>query len=248
MNGTEGAAPLLTVAIGLAAFLYSAVGHGGASAYLAVLALAGTSAAVMRPTALLLNVLVAGIGVVQFTRAGHLRWALVWPFLVTAIPMAYVGGRLALPEAYYRPLIGLVLCLAAVRFVVTLRTEDVPRTTPPRLAALGVGGGLGLLAGLTGVGGGIFLSPLMLLLGWADLRTTAATSAVFIVTNSLAGLGGFLTAGGTMPDTAWPWLVAAGLGGLAGSTLGSAHFGRGALRVLLALVLAVAGIKLLLGD
>lgn len=248
MNGANLDGPFLTLAIGLAAFLYSSVGHGGASAYLAVLALAGTSAAVMRPTALLLNVLVAGIGTIQFARAGHLRWSLVWPFLVTAIPMAFLGGRIALPEAYYRPLIGLVLCLAAVRFVVTLRTDDVPRTPPPRTAALGVGAVLGLLAGLTGVGGGIFLSPLMLLLGWADLRTTAATSAVFIVANSLAGLGGFLAVGGTMPGTAWPWLAAAGLGGLVGSTLGSAYFGRGALRILLAGVLGIAGIKLLLGG
>lgn len=248
MNGTEVTGPLLTLAIALAALLYSAVGHGGASAYLAVLALAGTSTAVMRPTALLLNVLVAGIGVVQFTRAGHLRWSLVWPFLATAIPMAYLGGRLALPEAYYRPVIGVVLCFAAIRFVVTLQADDVPRTAPPRAAALGVGAALGLLAGLTGVGGGIFLSPLMLVLGWADLRTTAATSAVFIVANSLAGLGGFLAAGGTMPATGWPWLAAAGLGGLVGSTLGSAHFGRGALRALLAVVLGVAGAKLLLGG
>jgi uncharacterized membrane protein YfcA len=239
---------LLTLAIGLAAFLYSSVGHGGASAYLAVLALAGTSAAVMRPTALLLNVLVAGIGTVQFARAGHLRWSLVWPFLLTAVPLAYVGGRVALPEAYYRPMIGLVLCFAAVRFVITLRTEDVERTVPPRAAALAVGAALGLLAGLTGVGGGIFLSPLMLLLGWADLRTTAATSAMFIVANSLAGLGGFLMVGGTLPATAWSWLAAAGLGGLAGSTLGSAHLGRAALRTLLAVVLGIAGAKLLFGG
>jgi uncharacterized membrane protein YfcA len=248
VNGTELHGPILTLAIGLAAFLYSSVGHGGASAYLAVLALAGTSAAVMRPTALLLNVLVAGIGTVQFARAGHLRWPLVWPFLVTAIPMAYLGGRVSLPEAYYRPLIGFVLCVAAVRFVVTVRTADVPRSAPPRIAALGVGAALGLLAGLTGVGGGIFLSPLMLLLGWADLRTTAATSALFIVANSLAGLGGFIAAGGTLPDTAWSWLAAAGLGGLAGSTLGSTHFGRGALRILLAVVLGIAGLKLVSGG
>lgn len=248
MTPPDPASLLLTLAIGLAAFLYSAVGHGGASAYLAVLALAGASAAVMRPTALLLNILVAGIGVVQFARAGHLHWSVVWPFLVTAIPMAYLGGSVALPEAFYRPLIGLVLCLAAVRFVVTLNTEDTTRVAPPRAAALGVGAVLGLLAGLTGVGGGIFLSPLMLFLGWGDLRTTAATSAVFITANSIAGLGGFLAAGGTLPDTAWTWLIAAAVGGFAGSTLGSAHFGRSALRVLLAAVLGIAGAKLLLGG
>jgi uncharacterized protein len=213
-----------------------------------VLALAGTSAAVMRPTALLLNVVAAGIGAVQFARAGHFRWSLTWPFLIAGIPLAYLGGRLALPESFYRPVIGLVLCVAAARFVVTIAAADAPRGTPERSKALVVGAALGLLAGLTGVGGGIFLSPLILLLGWADLRTTAATSAVFIVANSLAGLAGFVSAGGTIPSTTWAWLLAAAAGGLIGSTLGSTHFNRGALRVLLAVVLGIAGAKLLLGG
>lgn len=240
--------PPLTLAIGLAAFLYSSVGHGGASAYLAVLALVGTAPAVMRPTALLLNVLVAGIGTVQFARRGHLRWRLAAPFVVAGIPMAYLGGRAAIPADAYRPLLGAVLLLAAARFLLVRHAPDAARATPRPGVALLVGGGLGLLAGLSGVGGGIFLSPLLLLLGWADLRTTAATSALFIVVNSLAGLAGFVHAGGALPGTAWPWLAAAAVGGAAGSRLGSGPLDRRALRALLAAVLAVAGAKLLLGG
>lgn len=238
----------LTACLGLAALLYSAVGHGGASAYLAVLALAGTATGVMRPAALVLNVVVAGIGSIQFARAGHFRWSLAAPFILAGIPLAYLGGRLALGEAVYRPVIGVILLLSAVRFAVTLRAPDAAGAQPPRGVAIAVGGGLGFLAGLTGVGGGIFLSPLLLLLGWADLRTTAATSAVFIVVNSLAGLAGFVQGGGALPPQVLPWLAVVAVGGLVGATLGSAHLGRGPLRALLAAVLAVAGVKLLLGD
>lgn len=240
--------PVLTLLLGLAALLYSAVGHGGASAYLAVLALAGTATAVMRPTALLLNLVVAGLGTIQFARAGYFRWGLAWPFVLAGIPMAYLGGRLSLPEAIYRPVIGVILLLSAVRFMVTLHATDGSRGTPPPGMRIVVGASLGFLAGLTGVGGGIFLSPLLLLMGWADLRTTAATSAVFILVNSLAGLAGFLHAGGGLPPTAWSWVAVAAIGGLVGSTLGSAHFGRATLRGLLALVLGIAGAKLLLGG
>lgn len=240
--------PVLTLALGLAALLYSTVGHGGASAYLAVLALAGTATAVMRPTALMLNLVVAGLGAIQFARAGHFRWGLAWPFVLAGIPMAYLGGRLSLPETIYRPVIGVILLLSAVRFMITLTASDTPLRTPSAGSRVAVGASLGLVAGLTGVGGGIFLSPLLLLMGWADLRTTAATSAVFILVNSLAGLAGFLHAGGALPSTAWSWILVTAIGGFVGATLGSAHFSRSALRGLLAMVLGIAGAKLLLGG
>ncbi|MEP6591130.1 MAG: sulfite exporter TauE/SafE family protein [Gemmatimonadota bacterium] len=235
-----------TALIFAAALLYSAVGHAGASGYLAVMAFLGTAPAEMRPTALVLNLLVASIGTVQFARAGHFRWSLFWPFALGSIPAAYLGGRLALPGNWYRAVVGVVLLLSAVRFAVTLRTADVVRTDPPRLLAVVAGLALGLLAGLTGVGGGIFLSPLLLMAGWADLRTTAATSAAFILVNSAAGLLGQGATLDALPPTVVGWAVAAILGGAIGSYLGSRRLGGAALRATLATVLVVAGVKLVL--
>lgn len=229
-----------------AALLYSAVGHAGASGYLAVMAFLGTAPSAMRPTALVLNLLVAAIGTFQFARAGHFRWSLFWPFALGSVPAAYLGGRLALPGDWYRLVVGVVLLLSALRFVVTLRAADTIRREPPRGLAFLAGAGLGFLAGLTGVGGGIFLSPLLLIAGWADLRTTAATSAAFILVNSAAGLLGQAATLEMLPDDVLLWGAAAVLGGLLGSYLGSRRLGGPALRATLAAVLVVAGVKLLL--
>lgn len=228
-----------------AALLYSSVGHAGASGYLAVMAFLGLAPASMRPTALVLNLLVATLGARAFIAAGHFRWSLTWPFLVTSVPMAYLGGRLSLPVEAYRTLVGVVLLLSAVRLVVQLRTLDVAGRTPPRWLAWLVGVVLGFLAGLTGVGGGIFLSPLLLLAGWASLRTTAATSVVFILANSAAGLLGQWDALHHIPPETWQWAIAVVLGGLLGSWLGARRLPSPAIRVLLAVVLVVAGVKLL---
>lgn len=230
----------------VAALLYSAVGHAGASGYLAVMALIGTAPAVMRPTALLLNLLVATIGTVQFARAGYFRWSLFWPFALGSIPAAYVGGRLALPGGAYRIVVGVVLVLSAIRFVVTLRAPDTATRVIPFPLALIIGVALGLLAGLTGVGGGIFLSPVLLLAGWANLRTTAATSVAFILANSAAGLLGQQSALGVFPHVSPAWAIAAVVGGSAGSWLGSRRLPNTGLRAVLAVVLAAAGTKLML--
>lgn len=229
----------------LAALLYSSVGHAGASGYLAVMAFIGLAPAVMRPTALVLNLLVATIGARAFIAAGHLRWSLAWPFLLASMPMAYLGGRLSLPVETYRTVVGVVLLLSAVRLVVQLRALDVAGREPPRSVALLVGAALGFLAGLTGVGGGIFLSPLLLLAGWANLRTTAATSVIFILANSAAGLLGQWDALGQLPDATWQWAVAVAMGGTLGSWLGARRLPAPAIRMLLAAVLVVAGVKLL---
>lgn len=228
-----------------AALLYSAVGHAGASGYLAVMAFLGTAPSEMRPTALVLNLLVATIGTAQFARAGHFRWPLFWPFALGSIPAAFIGGRLALSGNWYRAVVGVVLLLSAVRFMVVLRAPDHVRQAPPRPIAFAAGCALGLLAGLTGVGGGIFLSPLLLMMGWADLRTTAATSAAFILVNSAAGLLGQWAQIGALPTDAVAWGVAAVCGGLIGSYLGSRRMGGAALRGTLAAVLVLAGVKLL---
>lgn len=229
-----------------AALLYSAVGHAGASGYLAVMAFLGTAPSEMRPTALVLNLLVAAIGTVQFAQAGYFRWSLFWPFALGSVPAAYLGGRLALPGNWYSVVVGGVLLLSAIRFLVTLRAADVATRDVPRPIAFVVGSALGLLAGLTGVGGGIFLSPLLLVAGWADLRTTAATSAAFILVNSAAGLLGQGVPLDALPADVLTWGAAAVLGGLLGSYLGSRRLGGPALRATLAVVLVVAGLKLIL--
>jgi uncharacterized protein len=230
----------------LAALLYSAVGHAGASGYLAVMSLLGTAPAVMRPTALILNIAVAVIGTVQFARAGYFRWSLFWPFAVGSIPAAYFGGHITLPGSTYKIVVGVVLLLSAVRFVVTLRAPDLVKRTIPIPLALLIGAALGFLAGLTGVGGGIFLSPVLLIGGWADLRTTAATSVTFILANSIAGLLGQHAPLALVRDVAPIWAIGAVAGGLIGSHLGSRRLPSPALRGVLAVVLVAAGLKLVL--
>jgi uncharacterized membrane protein YfcA len=234
------------VLVFVTALCYSAVGHAGASGYLAVMAILGMAPAMMRPTALVLNLLVATIGTAQFARAGYFRWRLFWPFAVTSVPAAYVGGRLSLPGDWYQHVVGVVLLLSAARFVMTLRSPDVTRRIISIPVALTVGLFLGLLAGLTGVGGGIFLSPLLLLAGWATLRVTAATSVAFILVNSAAGLFGQLHSLATIPRFAPLWAIAVVIGGFIGSRLGARHLPGPALRAVLALVLLAAGAKLLL--
>ncbi len=231
--------------LALAALAYSTVGHAGASGYLAVMALLGTPAATMRPTALLLNLVVATIGTIQFARAGHFRWSLFWPFALTSVPAAFLGGRLTLPESVYGAVVGSVLLLSALRLVITRKFAGATAQSPRRGVALVAGAALGLLAGLTGVGGGIFLSPLLLLCGWADMRTTAATSVAFILVNSIAGLLGQLPIGDALPETLPLWVAAVVLGGAVGATLGSRRLPTQALRIVLAGVLVVAGGKML---
>lgn len=232
----------------VAAALYSTVGHGGASGYLAAMALVGAPAAILRPTALVLNVLVSGLGALRFRRAGHLPWRGLWPFIVTSIPCAFIGGAIHVPEAYYRPLLGAVLFVAAANLLwrreTVLTNRDDIRI--PALPAMASGAVIGILAGLTGVGGGIFLSPLIILMGWADTRTTAGISAAFILVNSIAGLAGNLASFGNLsPDIAF-LAVAAFLGGLIGSWLGTRRLNILWMRRVLAIVLIVAGGKLIL--
>lgn len=235
-------AALLFVIVG---FLYSSVGHAGASGYLAVMGLLGMSAAAMKPTSLTLNIVVAVIGTIQFVSAGHLRWRLFWPFAVMSIPMAYLGGGIKLAPEVYKPLIGAVLLFSAWRlWMGSLKSEEPQTKMPPLPVALGAGGALGFASGLTGTGGGIFLSPLILLCKWAGPKETAGVSVVFILVNSISGLAGAVSKGATLPSGIWVWCVAAAVGGLVGSYLGARKFGGKTLRRLLAIVLVVAGCAL----
>jgi hypothetical protein len=235
----------LTALILLAALLYSSVGHAGASGYLAAMALFGVAPAVMKPTALALNILVALIATARFYRAGAFSWRLFWPLALTSTPCAYLGGLLTLPGHWYKVLVGFVLLFAAWRSFKSAAQptgDSRPVAMPPLLA---VGAGLGLLSGLTGVGGGIFLSPLLLLMRWSDARTVAGVSAAFILLNSIAGLLGVMTNAPTLPTALPLWAVAAMAGGFIGAGYGSKRLGNATLRRLLALVLVIAGIKMI---
>lgn len=237
---------LLALLFFVAAVLYGMVGHAGASAYLAIMALAGVSPEVMRPTALVLNILVASIVTLRFARAGYVRPMSALPFLIGSIPAAFIGGAILLPPELYRPLVGAVLIVAAFRFGVTAASpgEEFPPRAPILLAILS-GAGIGLLAGLTGTGGGIFLTPLLLAAGWAGLRFAAGTSALFILANSMSGLAGNYSAVGNIPDAIPIWLAAVAAGGFIGSELGSRRLPAPWLRRGLALVLLIAGLKLI---
>jgi len=239
----------LTAAFAAVAFLYACVGHAGASGYIAVMALAGLPAEQIKPLALLLNTLVASVGCWNFLRAGYLPWRCMWPVYVLAIPAAFLGGWLALPVVWFRRLVGVVLLLSAWQLGRQLNDPPVLREPTPGVL-LAAGGGLGLLAGLTGTGGGVFLTPLLLLCRWCTTRQAAAVSVLFILLNSIAGLAG-LALSGALPMEAMakperaPWLFAVVLAGGLGSRLGSRHLSVTWIRRALAVVLLLAAWKLL---
>ena len=228
-----------------AALLYASVGHAGASAYLAAMALVGVAPATMRPTALVLNIFVASIVVVRFARAGHLPWRQLVPLAIGSIPMAFLGGSIELPGEVYRPLVAVVLLAGAWRLATASTTDGEPeRPAIPPLAGVASGAGIGLLAGLSGTGGGIFLTPLLVLTGWTGVRDAAGLSGAFILVNSLSGIAGLLTIGFVLPGAMPIWVLAVVAGGVLGSWLGAHRFTILGLRRVLALVLVLAAAKL----
>jgi uncharacterized protein len=238
---------LLATCIFISAILYSSVGHGGASGYLAAMALFGVTPAVMKPTALVLNIIVSAIATTKFYRAGCFDRSLFWQFAIGSIPCAFLGGSIVLPTQIYKPILGLVLLYAAGKLGLNRGSSQPPQSHPlPIWLAIGLGMAIGLLSGLTGVGGGIFLSPLLLLMGWAKMKQAAGVSAAFILVNSIAGLLGYLTKFPTLPSSLWIWSICAAVGGWIGSEYGSKRVGSYKLQVLLAVVLAIAGVKLIL--
>jgi uncharacterized membrane protein YfcA len=246
--------PLLPLAIGMVALLYASVGHAGATGYIAVMTLLGLEPAVIRPTALVLNVIVATIASVQFFRAGHFRSRLFWPLATASVPCAAAGGAITLPTEAFEMLVGIVLLTSALRIVRDARRDQEKTAEPiegkqqgpiaPAWLA-GLGGAIGLLSGLTGVGGGVFLTPALLALDAAPVKRVAAVSAPFILVNSLAGLAGGLVAGRAIPPISLPVIAAAAIGGAVGSQLGAFRLPARTLRWLMAAVLAVAAAKLL---
>lgn len=237
---------LLLVLVFLIAVLYASAGFGGASGYLLAMSLFGgdPSPQVMSSTALVLNVAVSSIAFLNYLHAGYFRARLLFPFLVTSLPAAFLGGTFSLPNETYRFLLYTVLTYLALRmvFLPTLaeRREEALHALP-LWVALGSGALIGLLSGMIGIGGGIFLAPLIVLAGWGTAKQAAASAGAFIALNSLSGLAGRLVAGTfSLGDNGLPLLAAGILGALIGSRLGALQFSHATVRRLLGIILLVA--------
>lgn len=239
-------ATVVAILIFLAAVLYASVGHAGASGYLAAMALVGVPAEVMKPTALALNIVVATIAATRFYWAGQIDIRRLWPLVVGSVPLSFVGGAIQLPERVYNPIVGAILLLTAWRIATTAsRIATTPPRPMPIPAALAAGAVIGLISGLSGTGGSIFLSPLLLLLSWAHVREVAGLAAAFVLVNSIAGLLGNVASVQYLPRELAVWSAVAAVGAILGAELGSRHLPPRILQYVLALVLVVAGCKLL---
>lgn len=233
------------IAVLVLAFLYSAVGHGGASAYLAIMSILAFPIELIRPSALLMNLFVAGIAFIQYQRAGHFKWHLFWPFAVASIPMAFLGAQIDLDPDIYKKVLGALLLITVLRMFGIFGKGGGTVDRAPILPALIAGAAVGFLSGIIGIGGGIILSPLLLVLRWADMKTAAAVSAAFIWVNSASGLIGLQVAGAEFHPDIWLWVGVAICGGLLGGYLGSRRLNNAQLRKVLGVVLLAAGLKLI---
>ncbi|RPD49195.1 sulfite exporter TauE/SafE family protein [Paracnuella aquatica] len=227
------------------AFLYASVGHGGASGYLALMAIFSVAPEVMKPTALLLNLFVSVVAFVQFYRGGHFNTKLFLPFALASIPFSFIGGLIVVDGQVYKHILGLLLLVPIVRFLAFRNGEEGESKAPNIGLALFIGSIIGFLSGLIGIGGGILLSPVILLLGWAGQKQTASVSALFIFVNSLAGLGGQLVKGVQFSTDMYLYVAVAFAGGLGGAYYGSMRLPQQSLKRILALVLLLASYKLL---
>jgi uncharacterized membrane protein YfcA len=229
----------------LGAVLFTSVGHGGASAYIALMALFGLESAVIRPTALVLNILVTSFSSLRYLKAKLFDWNVLWPVLLGAVPMAFLGGSIHLPGNFYKPLVAFVLFVSAIRLFWPNMIEALPnvKAMPVWLGVL-CGAAIGLLAGLTGTGGGIFLSPLLIFTGWSDIRKASGITSVFILCNSLAGLAGNYASIGAVQHQVWLYAVAVLCGAVVGTYFGISAFAKTAILRALGVVLLIAAAKL----
>lgn len=234
------------VAIFIVALLYSSVGHGGASGYLAILALMSVPKQNASSTALMLNILVASTAAASYYRSRFLNLKNTTPYLVASVPAAFIGGMIKVPNNIYEGLLAISLLVAAIRLLLPPKETATAELKQPNawLAAV-CGATIGLLSGIVGIGGGIFLSPLIVIAGWDTAKHASGTAALFIVINSIAGITGRLLTNSFVIGSDWSFLVAAFAGGVIGSHLGANIFSQNALKRTLALVLGIASAKLL---
>jgi len=229
----------------LIAFLYASVGHGGASGYIAVLTLFSISLQVYKPVVLVLNIIIASIAFIQFYRAGYFKWNLAWPFLITSIPAAFIGSQFKTSEHVYNMILGVALLFPIIRLLISSPSEKKQIKEVQLLPALAWGAVIGLASGFLNIGGGIFLSPVIILLAWGNTKDAAAVSSLFIVCNSLAGLAAAGISSSSFTSTSYIWIGAAVIGGMAGAYLGSHRFKLATVRYILSAVLCIAAVKLI---
>ncbi|MCC6371742.1 MAG: sulfite exporter TauE/SafE family protein [Bacteroidia bacterium] len=228
------------------AFLYASVGHGGASGYLALMSFFSFAPETMRPTALLLNIVVSLIAFIQYYRGGHFKWEVFWPFALASVPAAFVGGFISVDAGVYKKILAVLLLISVVKLSgINIRTKALEIKQNTSIALI-IGGCIGLFSGMIGIGGGIILSPVIVLLNWANMKQTAAVSALFILVNSLAGLAGLYLNGFDAGTTVLTMGIIAICGGLAGAYFGAKKFNNQLLKKLLAFVLLIASVKLML--
>ena len=236
---------LFCLLLAVIAFLYSSVGHGGASGYLALMALFSFPIYVIKPSALLLNLFVSGISFFFYYKKLFFKPKLFYPFAITSVPTAFIGGMIPLENNIYKIILGLVLILAALRLLGFFNKTEKELTKINIPLAMGIGFGIGLLSGMLGIGGGVILSPILLILGWATLKETAAISSLFIFVNSVAGLSGYFLTGKTVPMESFYLVPIAVFGGMLGAYYGSGYFTNKVLKYVLATVILMASIKLI---
>jgi len=236
--------PLLLLLLPIVAFLYASVGHGGASGYLALMSAFSFPMTFMKPTALVLNILVSSVSFYFYFREKNFKWNLFYPFALTSIPFSFVGGYLKIDAFYYKVILATVLIFAVLRLMGFFGKEKSTIKEINLPMALGFGAIIGFLSGLIGIGGGIVLSPILLLFGWATMKQTAAVSALFIFVNSISGLFGFVSKGGEIPASSSILIGVVFIGGVAGAYYGSTKYNSKKLRYILSAVLGIAIIKL----
>jgi uncharacterized membrane protein YfcA len=236
---------MFAVLFGAVSLLYATVGQAGGTAFLALMAFASFPASEMRPTALLLNIVAATYSTWIFNRGSHVDWAKLKPLLAASLPAALLGSFIVLDEHIYKIITGLVLLLAAAVLVFRRRHDGVPGRHTPLWGAVAVGGAVGLVSGLTGVGGGVFLAPILITLHWASPKQTAALSSPFILANSAIGLAGAMAVRQTPSAETLVYAIAALAGAMIGTTVGLRWLSQSVTRYILAAILATAGLQLL---
>jgi uncharacterized membrane protein YfcA len=240
---------LFSLVLAIIAAAYAAVGQAGATGYIAAMGLTGFTPDIIRPAALALNTLVAAIGTARFARAGHIKWHGTYPFILLGLPFSVLGGATHLPASIYHPVVGILLIVAAWQMVKSARsaaaTDELAPPHPPLLLSIIAGAIIGFVAGVTGIGGGIFIAPLVLTLHWLNTRHAAGLSALFNLLNSAAALAGLWSTSLVFPPELPSWLAAVAIGAILGSWLGVKHLPSGTLRYILSALLLVGGVWML---